>query len=455
MSPIARTRADVDLHTKPKSGSNIMDRLPGDCQVEILEDLNGWFKVKPVRMIHGITGYLPEAALLFLPEVKLPIFPILLTDAGLKTIQTVPASLKVNVFVKWLAEGGKPEWMLENVWQGLSNAQQAELCKKIWSVSAGLQPRWDEWLANLKENGRLEDARIIEWIVMSEGGREMYAIRDHYIYLHPLKDSSYFGCALTGQTMRWTGAVRSGQKDGKLRDFYEVDFYRMSRYLHGWFRADIVGEYIYPTPELDPTIENNSLTVFDLSQPMIRYPQDSAIEEARKKGYSAAQYIDVFGATNKHLIHFSLCGEFCVAALSGKDVVPLLKAWADSKYFRFNAILNNPHEGTSAYDLQRLLDVAGFKGETYNSIPTTPQLIKERLESGQLVIAGCGINSGGKLKADGKIRHWVVLEDIIPAGNSGWVRVYNPFLNREEVYTYSLFLQSVGVGAGLWVTPKI
>ena len=115
--------------------------------------------------------------------------------------------------------------------------------------------------------------------------------------------------------------------------------------------------------------------------------------------------------------------------------------------------MNNPHEGTSAADLQTLLTANGLKGELYSSIPTTPQIIKDRLASGQYAIVGCGINSGGKVKADGRIRHWVVLEDIIPSGNSGWVRVYNPFQNREEVYNYTTFIASSGVGAGLWIIP--
>jgi hypothetical protein len=131
----------------------------------------------------------------------------------------------------------------------------------------------------------------------------------------------------------------------------------------------------------------------------------------------------------------------------------MLKAWLDSKYWRAPSILKDPHEGTCAADLQSLLEVSGLKGEIYTSIPTTPQKIKERLDSGQFAIVGCGINSGGKVKADGKIRHWVILEDLIPCGNSGWVRVYNPFMNREEVYNYSLFMTSAGVGAGLWITP--
>jgi hypothetical protein len=455
MFSAARTRADVDIRSGAKSGAGILDRLAGDCPVDILETLDGWYKVKPTRLVHGISGYLPEAALTFPAEVSPPVFPVIpLTADGLNVTPSVTHSVKVSAFLQWLAGAGKPGWLSEIVLSKLSEMQQAELFKKMRVASVGNQPHWDDWMADLKKNLRLEDAVMDEWIVMMKGGREVYAIRDHYIYINPLQDAGYYGCALKGQIMRWTGIVRSSEKNGKRTNFYEVDFYRMSRYMHGWFRADIAAEYIFPTPDNDYTVDSNALKVFDLTMAVVRMPQDQAITDTKTKGYSAAQYIDVYGATGRHLVHFSLCGEFCVAALSGKDVLPLLKSWLDSKFYRAPSILKDPHEGTSAADLQSLLTVVGLQGELYTSIPTTPQIIKERLDSGQFAIVGCGINSGGKIKADGKIRHWVVLEDILPVGNNGWVRVYNPFNNRDEVYTYSLFIASAGVGAGLWITPK-
>ncbi len=455
MSSTARTRADVDLRSGPKSSTSILDRLPADCAVEITEETNGWYHVTPGRMVHGISGYLPEAALMFPPAAKTPIFPSLSIEATQKIVKTVPNNLLVKDFLTWIKDAGKPAWFLEEIWNNLSSAQKKELAEKIRSASIGKAPNWEDWIAILSENNRLEEAVMDEWIVMMEGGKEVYAIRDHYVYLNPLQNDSYYGCALKGQVMRWTGAVRSGEKYGKLRQYYEVDFYRMSRYLHGWFRADIVGDYIYPTPEMDPGIEGNAETVFDLSKPILRVPEDPIIAEMQLKGYHAAQYIDIFGSTGKHVIHYSLCGEFCVAAIGSKDIIPLLKGWHEGKYPRTSSILNNPHEGTCAGDLQNLLSTIGLKGDIYSSMPTTPQKLKDRLVSGQFMIAGCGINSGGKVKADGKIRHWVVLEDIIPVGNGGWVRVYNPFYNRDEVYSYNMFLTSVGIGAGLWVTPTV
>jgi len=79
------------------------------------------------------------------------------------------------------------------------------------------------------------------------------------------------------------------------------------------------------------------------------------------------------------------------------------------------------------------------------------------LRNDQMIYWGVGIfKSNGRLAGsvnnDKTTRHWVVLEDLIPVGNDGWVRIYNPFRNREEVYTYNTFILSVGqFGLGLLV----
>ena len=333
-------------------------------------------------------------------------------------------------------------------------AQRPALLDEILSSIRADQPGWDPWVQEVAACSRSEQAVMEEWIVRVQGGREMYAIRDHYIYERPFTGGKYFGCALKGQIMRWTGKIQSSNNDGVSRTFYDVEFYRMSRRMRGWFRADLLAEYIFPGAENDSQVDSNAQTVFDLSVPILRHPKDQQIADAKNMGYTGAQYIDVYEATGTHLRHFCLCGEFCVAALASRDVIPTLSAWIASNYWRVSTILKDDHEGTSLGDLQSLLEVVGLQGELYSSMPTTLQNIKARLAQGQFAISGCGIDSAGKVKADGKIRHWAIVEDILPVGNNGWVRIYNPFNNQEEVYSYDLFIASAGTGAGLWVTPR-
>ncbi len=454
MDEVARTRSEINIQTAPSINSNVADRLPADCPVEILEDLNRWLQVKPARMLHGITGYLPQVALTYPQLDSQPVFPNLPAGGESKPFPSVPSFLPVKDFTNWLDIGSKPTWIPDKKWKEQDELQQAAVIRQMRVATVEVQSRWSSWLATLTNYSRMTEATMNEWIVIMQGGSDEFALRDHYIYADPLKGNGVVGSVVKGQIMRWNGEIISGMDEfGKLRSYHEVDFYRLNRYLHGWFRADVTAEYVFPTNANDPDLESNAQTVFNLSTEIMRRPADPEIDEARKKGYYGAQYIDVFGATKSHLVHYSLCGEFCVAAVCGKDVIPVLKTWFDSKEGRVNSILHNPHEGTSVGDLKALLTLLGIKSDVYSPIPTSPQIIKARLDAGQYAIVGCGINGVGKLKANGKIRHWVVLEDIIPSGSSGWVRVYNPFQNQDEVYEYDLFIASSGTGAGLWITP--
>lgn len=452
MSNIARLRADSDIRLTASNKAQVLDRFPTNCLVEILEEQADWVKIKPVRLKRTTSGYVPRIALILPQEPRQPVFPDMLR--GNKTISTVPASLKLSDFRLWMANGGKPAWFADTDWAPLSPSQQTALRDAVLLSTQAEAAKWDAWLTQVGAANRQDEAVMDEWVVTLQGGRELYTIRDHYIYKQPVQNASYWGCALKGQTMRWSGEVKSSKEGDTRRQFYLVKFYRMSQEMTGWFRGDITQEYFFPTDTNDPDIPTNSGNVFDLTKPILRHPQDPEIAAAIAVHLTGAQYIDIRNAIGKALRHFCLCGEFCVATLGGVDVVPLLHNWftAVPKYSRVGAILTNPHEGTNVIDLQSLMALANLpKGQTYSSNPGTPWQIKERLNKNQLAIAGCGINSTGKIKADGKIRHWVVFEDVLPVGNNGWVRIYNPFQNREEVYDYNTFMTSAGIGTGIWL----
>jgi hypothetical protein len=87
-----------------------------------------------------------------------------------------------------------------------------------------------------------------------------------------------------------------------------------------------------------------------------------------------------------------------------------------------------------------MLDMCGRRYEFFRAegsgSPITPGYLRRMLDSGRMAIVGTGITYNGILRARSNIRHWIVLEDLLRVGNSGWVRVYNPFTNREEVYPF-------------------
>lgn len=445
----ARTRADVDVFSSPRiKGERLGDRFPTDCLVEVSEDQDGWCKITPVNMQRANSGYVPHAALIF------PNPPALPNASPLPAATLLPPTTLLADFQAWQVLGGQPTWIDNATWASLDAAGQTAVREALLAPVLANQARWDAWQADVTLASRLGEACMDEWTVILAGGREVFVIRDHYVYKTPVQNGSYFGCASRGQIMRWTGGVRFNLEDGKKVTFYDVEFYRMSLFMRGWFRADLTAEYIYPSTQNDPHVPANAANVFDLSVSLLRHPQDPEISPERQKGINGAQYIDVFRATKRHLVHWSLCGEFCIAALAGSDIIPTLQMWVESHYTYIHEILDNPHMGTNLSNLRSILDLFGMTYQEYSSIPTSPRRVKDRLQQGEFVLAGCGINRSGDVLSDGTIRHWVVILDVLPAGNSGWVRVYNPFFNREEVYEYNLFMTSSGVGAGMWIRPK-
>lgn len=446
-----RTRAEVELRAGSSAGSNFVDRLPTDCEVEILEDTNRSVKVKPVYIKNGTSGFLPRAAVIFAQQGE-ELFPKVQDARSERIFSTLPESVHLADFKIWLDhDRSSLPWLSAHDRASINPNKLKVYIDQIVALTIGKGAEWQNWVASVEENGRAEESTIKEWVVIMQGGREMFSVRDHIVYTYPDRADEHQGWILTGQIARWNGVIKKGKKNGELRNFCEVDFYRINKEMHGYIREELLADYVYPTPEIDVEIEENKERVFDLKSRKIRLPEDEEIAEAEVKGYTAKQYIDVFNATKKHLIHFSLCGEICVAMLTNNNIIPLLKNWLDSGFWRASSILKDPHEGTSVADLQSILEIYNLKSEVYSSIPTSASKIKSNLEQGKLAIVGTGINSAGIVLPKGRIRHWVVLTDVIPSGNNGWVRVYNPFNNQEEVYRYDDFITSAGVGAGLWI----
>ena len=452
MSTTARLRADIDVHQTAAANSQILERFPTNCEVEILDEQGDWVHVKPVSLKDTTSGFVPSVALIFPSEPQPPVFPDI--QRGKRSVPSVPTSLKLGDFLLWVKNGGKPSWLTDADWAAMDQSQQDALKDGMLQSTQANADKWNAWQAQVAANNRQTVALMDEWVATLQGGREVYSIRDHYIYKQPAQNASYWGYVLKGQMMRWSGVVMNGQDGDISHQYYEVKFCRMSQVMSGWFRGDLAQEYFFPTDANDPDNPANSQHVFDLAKPLLRFPQDPEIAAAIALRLTGAQYIDIRNATGKSLRHFCLCGEFCVATLAGDDVVPLLHNWhtAVPQYYRVVAILTNPHEGTGVGDLQNLLSLAKLPaGQIYPSNPGTPSQIKERLNDNQFAIAGCEINSIGKVLANGKIRHWVVVEDVLPVGNNGWVRIYNPFHNQEEVYDYNTFMTSAGTGTGIWL----
>jgi hypothetical protein len=70
-------------------------------------------------------------------------------------------------------------------------------------------------------------------------------------------------------------------------------------------------------------------------------------------------------------------------------------------------------------------------------------ILKEGLQHGRYPVPLVEINSNGALETDGDIDHWVVVTGI--SSDDKWVRINNPFQNREEIYTWEYFQQAMEI----------
>lgn len=460
MATQARMRAPIKLRENPSIKAGSSEILGPSTPIQILEDQNEWLKVKASRMSGAIEGWAPREALAFHATAQ-AVFPDVSIRSG-EAFPSVPPSLKAADFLNWLAAPAPPNWISSTVWSALQAESQQNIMNGIRNAVQERQAQWDLWLANVSANGRQNEARMEEWLVTLQGGMDVWSLRGERIFKEAGEGGGHLGWAVENDIMRWTGQVKRNDNEPKYKIWHEVWLYKMEKLLRGWYKADLLDPYVYPTDEDDPSVASNLESQFDLSQPLLRLPVDREFQDAIDAGRRGYQYLDVFRVIDKHVIHFNLCGEICVAALTGRDVIPLLNQWKNS-YVRAPAIIRDPKEGTSVGDLKSMLALSNFVFEEYRYSPsvalTSPLRLQKQLMEGKMAIAGVGIyRSNGKLCGNetdsGKIaRHWVILEDIKPVGNSGWVRLYNPFRNREEICSYNIFIQSVGhFGVGLWVT---
>jgi len=341
----------------------------------------------------------------------------------------------------WLRSRMCPPWISHKLWYHLPQEDRDVILDWLLRV-------WNRWIHELTEEGRSCEADLEEYLILAQGFRPLLVVekcwwnRGHYA--DTSISSRRFGYPTYLDRVMWTGASR--ENEGFT--WYEV--------IHngqlGWMRSTNFGDRLH----------------FDMSEALVAIPQDGEIAEALHQGLSAAQYIDISSIARPEDEDFygertaeqcqryncNLCGEFCVAALLGEQidfqVLNLLRDWTKEDSGAYYILKHDL--GTDFEDLEDMLDLYDVDYQRLDRHLTSWQLEYE-LDSGKMMIAFVTINSCGVL--GGTIYHWVVVEDAKAGGAGGWVRIYNPFGNQEEIYTYEDFLaqwRSTSAGfTGLWV----
>jgi hypothetical protein len=282
----------------------------------------------------------------------------------------------------------------------------------------------------------------------------MWSFRPERIFKEPTERSAGLGWASPNDILHWTGRIRHSEKEWKYKLWYEVELTKLDRTIKGWYKAALLEEFVLPEVFIESNDRAGIAGLFDMTQPILRLPADPEIGDAIRAKRTSPQYINVQKATGRKKVNYNLCGQFCVATLCGVDVIPLVQKWYQASK-RGKAVID-ADRGTVISDLQEILELFNIKSETFNPepsiAPATPGYLEKMLRAGKKAIIGVGLTYKGEAAYNANIRHWLVIEDIVRMGNSGWVRVYNSYFNQEEVYPYPrIFNAGVSTGVGLWV----
>jgi len=155
--------------------------------------------------------------------------------------------------------------------------------------------------------------------------------------------------------------------------------------------------------------------------------------------------------------HFNLCGQLAVIEALGINLTQGLRTFyeeVDHPNQSGRTILGNPNRGTYASELiQFILAVADQRNEkwevTHHYLPWAAgrlDAIIEMIESADLVIALVNIDPSqtgkGRVGMGGSTAHWVTLQEVVEMAGEIFLRLYNPFMNREELYLWEVFDRS-------------
>jgi hypothetical protein len=282
------------------------------------------------------------------------------------------------------------------------------------------------------------------YVTLTEQPVQWYwAVRGDRIRKYPEVNAKKF-------TLSWLSPKDIVESDGHVigDGFVKITVTKFLRKVTGYCLAECFEPYNPPTPETDPDKPENANTVFDLSAIIAKAPGDPEITYAKLAG-RAAQYIDVRAAGGTRHYNVNLCGEFCSAAIGQSDIIPFLQLWLKSSYREHARDILADDDVTGISDLTSMLAVFGLEctEHSYDSI----NLISPLKAARGIGISGCAINKQGRLDPNGSIRHWVVIEDCLPVGTSGWIRLYNPMVNKSEVYNFDTYAKT-NPGVILWLT---
>ena len=135
------------------------------------------------------------------------IFP--LVDVGVAPTCALRSDLPAAYFVRALVElhrtncpGCRSDTRIL-----IRSGKRPSVGKQIREAVARGRAAWDAWVAEVRAEDREDTCTLDEWIVLMQGGRDMWSIRAERIFSDPSEHSATLGWVVPEDVLRWTGRV--------------------------------------------------------------------------------------------------------------------------------------------------------------------------------------------------------------------------------------------------------
>lgn len=400
------------------------------------------------------------------------------------------AASRVRTFAEELADHG--HW-LRNVVKAFEEADGADV--------AGYGA-WAAMIRTMVEDGQDPTSLIPDWARlrgcppwismedwMMPNGDQRRAIVDEYLAAYqaqqarierlrtpPWEKDADWLWRITGVDPNLLDSLGAASLDDLLS--HQEDLARLRAKWQGYWDEFLESQSLYKFGVGDDLTESFLIYMFGLEGAAEYGVEDIVAADQRILGIpefpfpgeAVEQYIDLgkIGAFegNGYTVHPNLCGQLVVAATIGQDpedaliefnsLDPVKDGSVTTDGF---AILGNPHQGTGAANLRDLLQEYGWQGDRVGnagdpypwydgrSWEPKPGQVADHLAHGRAVIALVNLDTATQRidAADGTddATHWVsVLQIVETRTGESVARIYNPFQNREEWYSFDTLVDA-------------
>ncbi|HEY5731509.1 MAG TPA: SH3 domain-containing protein [Anaerolineales bacterium] len=285
MNITGRSRASTYVYASPDPKSRVIEVLRPNDPVEVQGEAGEMFEVESKRLLPPVGGYIPKSSLARqIPKVE--VFPMIDMRDG-TSLDPAPPDLLAVEFEAWLHTQGEPTWLFED---GNAPFLLGDGMRKAFETH---RESWKEWFAEIVDNNMLQRATLGDWYTVISGGREMWSFRPERIFKEPTERSMALGWASPTDILHWTGRVRYSEKEWKYKLWYEVELTKLNRTIKGWYKADLLEEFVLPEVFVESNDRAGIAALFDMTQSKLRLPADPEIAEARIEKRNAYQYIDI------------------------------------------------------------------------------------------------------------------------------------------------------------------